>query len=103
MSDYVFIEEYNPAYRPWIRAGLRRRRMMGDREYSLKELEQMSMDMSLRKVRDELFQAYFYRWSGHKEYQPDYFYFLRLAMPTIYKGEKLDFKVISQLDSEARG
>jgi hypothetical protein len=103
MSGYALIKDYNPAYHPWIRAALRRKRMMGDREYSLKELEHMSIDMGMRGVKDELFQGYFYHWSGHKEYQPDYLYLLRLAIPPIYNGENPDFKVISELDSEARG
>src|SRR4029077_3450407 len=37
-----------------------------------------------------------------REYQPDYFHLLRLAVPTTYNGETPDFQVITKLDSEAR-
>lgn len=103
MSRFILIKEYNSAYRPWIRAALKQKRIMGDREYSLRELEQMSMDSLFGGFKDELFQTYFYHLSGHKEYLPDYLSLLRLAVPEVYRGQEPNFHVIARLDGEARG
>jgi len=102
MSNYVLIKDYNPAYRPWIRAALRQKKFMGDRDYSAKELERMSIDMGRGGVKDELFQGYYWAFSRHKEYQPDYLSILHLAMPAVYVDGKLNQETISQLDIEAR-
>ncbi len=102
MSDYFLIKRYNPAYRHWIRAFLKEKKLMGDRDYSWKEAQYMSMDMAKRGVHDDFFQGYFWAWANHEDYQPDYFYLLRQVLPTIYKDGKLDLKEIRRLDSEAR-
>lgn len=101
MRNYVLIRDYNPAYRYWIRAHLKQKRIVGDREYSWKEAQQISMDMAARGVKDEFFKRYFGGWGNHPEHPPDYFDLLCMTLP-IYKDEKLDFAAIAQLDSEAR-
>jgi hypothetical protein len=75
---------------------------MGDRDYSLKELEHMSIDLGRRGVKDELFQRYFWAYSRHPEYQPDYLSILRLAIPRVAVHGELNLKTMSQLDDAAR-
>ena len=101
MSDYVLIKDYNPAYRYWIRAYLKQKKIMGEREYSWKEAQQISMDMAARGVDDVFFRSYFWSWRNHPEHPPDYFDLLRRALPT-YENEKLNLAAIAQLDKEAR-
>ncbi len=101
MSDYLLIKDYNLAYRFWIRALLKQKRIMGDREYSLKEAEQMSLDMAARGVDDIFFRRYYWAWRDHPEHPPDYFSLLQMVLP-IYKDGKPDLVVLAQLDSEAK-
>jgi hypothetical protein len=74
---------------------------MGDREYSWKEAQQISMDMAARGVKDDFFQHYFWAWRDHPEHPPDYFRLLGEALP-IYKEKRPDLAAIAQLDKEAR-
>ncbi len=101
MSNYVLIKDYNPAYRYWIRALLKKKRLMGDREYSWKEAQQIIMDMDARGVKDDFFQHYFWDWRDHPDYPPDYFDLLREVLP-IYKDERPDLAALTKLDEEAR-
>ena len=101
MSDYILIKDYNPAYRYWIRAYLKQKKIMGEREYSWKEAQQISMDMSARGVDDVFFRDYFWSWRDHPEHPPDYFDLLRKALP-ISKDGKPDLAALAQLDLEAR-
>jgi hypothetical protein len=45
---FVLIRTYNLAYVPWLRACLKQKRIMGDREYSWKEAQNILMDMDAR-------------------------------------------------------
>lgn len=101
MRNYVLVKDYNPAYRYWIRAYLKQKRIMGNREYSWKEAQQISMDMAARGVKDEVFKSYFGAWRNHPEHPPDYFHLLCMAAP-VYKDEKVDLAVVVQLDAKAR-
>ncbi len=101
MRNYVLIKDYNPSYRYWIRAHLKQKKIMGDREYSLKEAQQISMDMAARGVKDEFFKSYFWAWREHPDHQPDYFDLLRLALP-LEKDGKLDLTAIARLDEDAK-
>jgi hypothetical protein len=101
VSDYTLIKDYNPAYRYWIRALLKKKRLMGDREYSWKEAQHISMDMAARGVKDDFFMHYFWAWRDHPEHPPDYFSILGEALP-IHKEERPDLAAIAQLDKEAR-
>jgi len=97
----VLIKSYNPAYSPWLRAYLKQKRILGDREYSWKEAQQIIMDMDARGVHDDFFQKYFWAWAEHPEYAPDFFSLLRIIRP-LEKDGKLDIEAISRLDAEAR-
>ena len=101
MTNFVLIKGYNPAYRYWIRAQLKQKRIMGEREYSLKEAEQISMDMAARGVDDVFFRRYYWAWREHPEHPPDYFSLLRMVLP-IYEDGKPNLATITQLDREAR-
>ena len=101
MSSYVLIKDYNPAYRYWIRAYLKQKKIMGEREYSWKEAQQISMDMAARGVDDTFFRSYFWFWRDHPEHPPDYFDLVHMAL-TIYKDGKPDLAALAQLDLEAR-
>jgi len=67
VNRYVLIKSYNPAYSPWLRAYLKQKRILGDREYSWKEAQQIIMDMDARGVHDDFFQKYFWAWAEHPE------------------------------------
>ncbi len=101
VSRYIMIKEYNPAYSYWLRAELMKKRILGDREYSWKEVQYINMDMKSRGKRDDFFQKYFSVWGDHPEHAPDYFNLLRMVLP-IYKGEQPDPAAIAPLDAEAR-
>ena len=101
MKRYVLIKEYNPAYDFWLRAHLKEKRIMGDREYSWKEAQQILIDMDERGATDEFFQSHFLAWRDHPEYPPAHLYLLRLILP-IYENGKLDFGELIQLDKEAK-
>jgi len=101
MKRYVLIKEYNPAYDFWLRAHLKEKRIMGDREYSWKEAQQILIDMDERGTTDEFFQSHFLAWRDHPEYPPAYLYLLRLILP-IYENGKIDLGEMIRLDKEAR-
>jgi hypothetical protein len=101
VSRYFLIKSYNPAYGHWLRAHLKQKRILGDREYSWKEAQQIIMDMDARGVHDDFFQKYFWAWAEHPEYSPDFFSLLRMIRP-LEKDGKLDIEAISRLDIEAR-
>jgi hypothetical protein len=104
MTDsFVLIKDYNPAYDFWIRAHLKQKRIMGDREYSWKETQQISMDMSARGVEDKFFRSFFWFWRDHPEHLPDYFDLMHMIFPSIFKDAKTDLVLLGQLDREARG
>src|SRR5216683_3075265 len=100
VSRYALIKSYNPAYNPWLRAYLKQKRIMGEREYSLKECQQIIMDMDDRGVHDDFFRKYFWAWREHSEYPPDFFNLLRMVLP-LDDGNRLDLVAIAQLDSDA--
>lgn len=99
MNKYVLINSYNPAYNYWLRAHLREKKILGDREYSWKEAQDIIMDMHARAVHDDFFQKYFSAWADHPEHSPDYFHLLRIVLP-IDKDDKPDLAAIAQLDKE---
>src|SRR5207249_9127710 len=101
MSSYVLIKDYNPAYRYWIRGYLKQKKIMGEREYSWNEAQQISMDMATRGVDDTFFRSYFWFWRDHPEHPPDYFDLIHMALP-IYKDWKPDLVALAQLNLEAR-
>src|SRR5437667_5121241 len=101
MKRYVLIKEYNPAYDFWLRAHLKEKRIMGDREYSWKEAQQILIDMDERGATDEFFQSHFLSWRNHPEYPPAYLYLLHLVLP-VYENGKIDLQKMIQLDKEAR-
>ncbi|TLY12267.1 MAG: hypothetical protein E6K86_11715 [Thaumarchaeota archaeon] len=101
MKRYVLIKEYNPAYDFWLRAHLKEKRIMGDREYSWKEAQQILIDLDERGRTDEFFQSHFLAWRDHPEYPPAYLYLLRLILP-IYAHGEIDLGKMAQLDREAR-
>src|SRR5712691_2168152 len=101
MNRYVLVRNYNPAYDYWLRAHLKEKRIMGDREYSWKEAQDVSMDMDSRGAHDDFFRRYFLTWANHPEYPPDHFGLLRMVVP-IENHDGLDFAAIAQLDREAR-
>ncbi len=101
VSRYVLIKEYNPAYSYWLRGELKKKRILGDREYSWKETQYMIMDMEKRGKHDDFFEKYFSAWTDHAEYAPDYFHLLRLVLP-IDNGKEPDLAMIAPLDDEAR-
>ncbi len=101
MSRYTLIKEYNPAYRYWLRVDLKKKRILGDREYSWKEAQDISMDMHKRGVHDDFFQKYFWAWADHPEHAPDYLHLLRMILP-IDKDKKLDLAAIAEFDAKAR-
>lgn len=101
VNRYLLIKDYNPAYRFWLRAELKKKRILGDREYSWKEAQDISIDMHSRGVHDDFFEKYFAAWTDAPEYSPDYFHLLRRILP-IDKDGKPDLAVIAQLDNEAQ-
>jgi len=101
VSDYVLIKDYNPAYRFWIRALLKKKRLIGDREYSWKEAQHIIMDMDARGVKDDFFLHYFWAWRDHPDQPPDYFGLLEDVLP-LRKNEGPDLGTLAQLDEEAR-
>jgi hypothetical protein len=101
VNRYILIKSYNPAYDYWLRADLKQKRILGEREYSWKEAQQIILDMRARVVHDDFFQKYFWAWADHPEYPPPFFSLLCMALP-LEKNGKLDLRVISQLDAEAR-
>jgi hypothetical protein len=101
VSRYLLIKEYNHAYSYWLRAELKKRRILGDREYSWKEAQFIIMDMKSRGERDDFFQKYFSAWGDHPDYAPDYFHLLGMVLP-IYRDGEPDLAVIASLDAEAR-
>jgi len=100
VNRYILIKSYNSAYGPWLRAHLKQKRILGDREYSWKEAQQIIMDMDTRGVHDDFFQKYFWAWAEHPEYAPDLFSLLRMVLP-LEKNGKLDLGAIAKLDVEA--
>ncbi len=100
MKRYVLVKEYNPAYDFWLRAHLKEKRIMGDREYSWKEAQQILIDMGERGTTDEFFQSHFLAWRDHPEYPPAHLYLLRLILP-VYENGKIDLQKMMQLDKEA--
>jgi hypothetical protein len=101
VNRYILIKSYNPAYESWLRTHLKQKRILGDREYSWKEAQQIIMDMHARGVHDDFFQKYFWAWREHPEYAPNFFSLLRMVMP-LETGGKLDIEAISRLDAQAR-
>ena len=102
VNRYILIKEYNPAYSYWLRAYLKKRRILGDREYSWKEAQGIIMDMDKRGVRDDFFEKYFSAWTDSPEHPPDYFNLLRMAISVDNDDGAPDLTVIAKLDSEAR-
>ncbi len=102
MNRYVLINTYNPAYGYWLRAHLKEKRILGDREYSWREAQEISIDMKNRGKSDEFFEKYVSSWSDHPKSAPDYFNLLRLILP-IDKGDgNLDLAMITQLDNKVK-
>ncbi len=102
VNKYVLIKEYNPTYDYWLRTHLRERRILGDREYSWREAQDISIDMKNRGRADDFFQKYFSAWGDHPEYSPNYFHLLRKVIPIDNEGGKLDLPAIAKLEAEAR-
>ncbi len=57
------------------------KRVLGDREYSWREAQEIIMDMKMRGKTDESFLRYFRACTDHPEYEPDYFSLLRVVLP----------------------
>lgn len=81
VNKYVLINSYNPAYDYWLRPYLRERKILGDREYSRKEAQDIILDMHRGGKRDHSFQKYFWTWADHPEHAPDYFHLLSMGAP----------------------
>jgi len=101
VGRYVLIKEYNPAYSYWLRAELKKRKILGDRDYSWKEAQDIIMDMNERGVNDDFFEKYFSAWADAPDDSPDYFHLLLMILP-IDKDGGPNLEEISRLDSEAR-
>jgi hypothetical protein len=102
VNRYILIKTYNPAYSYWLRANLRKKRILGDREYSWKEAQQIIIDMDRRGTRDDVFEKYFSAWREHPEHPPDYFNLLRMVQPIDREDGTPDLTKIAELDEEAR-
>jgi hypothetical protein len=102
MTEFFLIKTYNLAYIPWLRAHLKKKRIMGDREYTLKEAQNILIDMDARGAQDEFFKHYYWYWRDHPEYQPAYLALLEEVIPGLYKDDKFDLGALNSLDAEAK-
>ncbi len=101
MRRYILVKEYNPTYDYWLRGYLKKKKIMGDRDHSWKEAQDIITDMHARGIQDEFFQGYFWSWRNHPDFPPSNFSLLSMIMP-VYKNERIDLDFIAQLDKEAK-
>src|SRR5712691_4009367 len=77
-------------------------KIMGERDYSWKEAQDILMDMNARGIQNEFFQGYFWSWREHPEIAPSSFTLLSMILP-VYKNERIDLELLMRLDQEAKG
>jgi len=102
MNKYVLIKDYNPAYLHWIRSYLKKSRILGDREYSFREVQEILIDQNARGAQSEFLRNYFWFWRDHPELPPAYFDLFSKSIPRMIRDGEPDVKLLAAMDVEAR-